>query len=235
MSAEGYRQTISQVEKDAIDQRREYHFQNIVKGKILESMKDSLDEVEFSPEQVDEIGYIVAGLPEDQLKVILAVPYEIRNRLFTRYREEVEGGRMTPQQIVDDLLAKNTKYGFSIGYHISPKMIPKERKPDGSEVWNIKGTEIDDRDNSPDTTNSNLRMAYYSEDYLSRYKKKPGNYLYAVRAEIGPNATHKRDLNNRWGRAPSLSIISELDMQDVEKEINEAIEQENAAARSSGA
>jgi hypothetical protein len=72
-------------------------------------------------------------------------------------------------------------------------------------------------------------MAYYSEDYLHRYQKKNGRYLYVVRAETRPEGSHKRDLANRWGRAPFLSIISEFDMQEVEREIDEMSEKEKAA------
>lgn len=223
--------TLSQSEKEAIDQRREYHFQAIVQSRILQDMVESLEEADFEPEEVQELALALAALPEKEQKTALALPYEIRHRLFTRYHEQIASGALTPTEVVRDLLEKNTRRGYTLGYHLSPKLIPKTRGMDGVEIWAIRGTELDDRDNDRELSNSNIRMAYYSEDYLSRYKKKPGNYLYVVRGEIGEETSHKRDLNNRWGRAPSLSIISELDMRTVEKEIQDSLQKENAAAK----
>ena len=80
-----------------------------------------------------------------------------------------------------------------------------------------------------------MKMAYYSEDYLHRYKKKPGRFLYIVRAETGSRSAHKKDLANRWSRAPLLSVIDECDMKEINREINKAIEKEEAAPQKEAA
>src|SRR5690349_16296432 len=77
------------------------------------------------------------------------------------------------------------KYGFSIGYHVSPF---------ATEGDTIIGKEPDHRDND-------LPRAYYSSDYKHLYLKKHGNHLYAVRAEMGPDTSHRQDNDGAWGRA----------------------------------
>ncbi len=137
--------------------------------------------------------------------------------MFEKYHEDIEDRRTSVANAVRDICQKNKKYGFTVGYHLSDHHIPKANNG----AWDIKGNEFDDRDNR--------WMAYYSEDYLNRYKKKSGKYLYVVRAEISPDSSHKRDLSNKWGRASLLSIIDECDMREIEQGINEAIKNEDAA------
>jgi hypothetical protein len=204
------------------ERRRDYYFRAIVQSHLLDTFRESLEEADFSDEQIGDLASSLAGLSEEQARTVLALPYEIRQRLFAGYREKIAAGALTPAGMIDDLRAKNERYGYTLGYHLSSHQIAKEKRPDGAVEWNVKGSELDDRDD--------MKMAYYSEDYLNRYKKKNGKYLYVVRAEMGEHSAHKRDLNNHWGRAPFLSIIDEFDMDAIEQEIEDSAKKEGAAA-----
>lgn len=201
-------------------EKRERIFDDIVYSHLLESFEDSLYDANFEEGVIGEIEEAVQALPEEDKKRFLAVPLEIQGNQFSLYKEKLNNG-MTPKELVAEMVKTHRENGYTLGYHLSPNKISKKTNPDGSFQWFVKGTELDDRDNNIDTTNSNILMAYYSEDYLNRYTKKPGNYLYIIRAETGEKSSHKRDLKNRWGRAPSLSIISEVDMRDVEARIGD--------------
>ncbi len=202
------------------DERREYYFRAIIQSALMDTIQNALEDAGFSSSDADLFTTALAALPEADQLTVLALPLEIRERLLTNYHKQITEGKIAPAGVVQDLLGKFKKHGFTLGYHLSSQQIPKEWTGSG-ETWNIKGTELDDRDNR--------HMAYYSEDYLNRYKKKAGNFLYVVRAEIGPNSSHKHDLKNHWGRAASLSIIDEYDMSQVERRIDEAMEKESAA------
>lgn len=202
------------------DERREYYFRAIIQSSLMDTVQNALEEAGFSPKEEDLFTASLAELPEEDQLTVLSLPFEIRERMLTHYHKQIAEGTMVPADVVQDILGKFKKHGFTLGYHLSNRQIPKELTGHG-ETWNIKGTELDDRDGR--------HMAYYSQDYLNRYKKKAGNFLYIVRAEIGPNSSHKHDLKNHWGRAAALSIIDEYDMHQVERRIDEAMEKEDAA------
>lgn len=200
------------------ERRREYHFRAFVQSHLLNTLQNTLSEANFSPEEEDEFLSTLSALTETDQKSVLTLPFEIRGQLLSRYHDRIKNGLMMPADVVRDLLQKNKRYGYTLGYHLSNHQIPKKQA-----AWDVAGNELDDRDN--------MKMAYYSEDYLNRYKKKSGHWLYVVRAETGPESSHKVDLKNHWGRAPTLSIVDELDMRQVEQAIEEALEKENAAAK----
>jgi|SRR3989344_61712 len=200
------------------EQRREYHFRAFVQSHLLNTLQSALGEANFSSEEEDEFLSALSTLNEADQRSVLTLPFEIRSRLIGGYHDRIENGSMTPTDVVSDILQKNRRYGYTLGYHLSDHHIPKK-----SATWDVAGSELDDRDD--------MKMAYYSEDYLNRYKKKSGNWLYIVRAETGPESSHKVDLKNHWGRAPSLSIVDELDMHDIEQAIDQALEKEDAAAK----
>ncbi|TSC71116.1 MAG: hypothetical protein G01um101449_142 [Parcubacteria group bacterium Gr01-1014_49] len=203
------------------DERRDFYFRAIIQSSLMDTIQGALEESGFPLPDIDLFTTALAELPEKDQLTVLSLPLEIRGRLLSNYHKQVAEGKMTPADVVHDLLTKFKKHGFTLGYHLSSHQVPRERNRNGEETWNIKGTELDDRDNR--------LMAYYSEDYLNRYKKKAGNFLYVVRSEMGPNSSHKHDLKNHWGRAASLSIIDEYDMSQVERRIDEAMEKERAA------
>lgn len=196
--------------------RREYHFRAIIQEHLVDTFRESLEEAGFAKDEIERFAVTLAELPDGDAEKVLALPFQLREKLLARYHEK----GMAPPDIVQDILQKNRKHGFALGYHLAKSFIPKKGK-EGSQEWTINGTELDDRDD--------MRMAYYSEDYLNRYKKNAGRYLYIVRAEIGENSSHKRDLKNRWGRAPFLSVIDEYDLEDIEREVDTALKKEDAA------
>ncbi len=202
--------------------KREYYFRAHVLSRLLNTMREALENAEFSESEIDGFTNELAKLPEDDQLAVLAIPSELKGRFFTKYHKKIEDGQMSIADTVEDIRKINKQYGFTIGYHLSDHQILKGSGT-GNGAWNIKGNEFDDRDE--------MKMAYYSEDYLHRYKKNPGRYLYIVRAETGPQSVHRRDLSNRWSRAPLLSIIDEYDMREINREIDEAIEKENAASK----
>lgn len=202
--------------------KREYYFRALVLSHLLSTIRESLENAEFSESNIDEFTNELAKLPEDDQFAVLAVPSELRGGFFAKYHKKIEDGQMSIADTVEDIRKINKQYGFTVGYHLSDHQILKGLGTSNG-AWNIKGSEFDDRDE--------MKMAYYSEDYLHRYKKKPGRYLYIVRAENGSQSVHKRDLSNRWSRAPLLSIIDECDMREINREIDEAIERENAASQ----
>lgn len=204
------------VSNDERGAQRERIFRELVLSQMFDSMHESLENIDFSESDIDEFARALKGLSEEDRFIVLAIPFELKERFLGGYHKKIEGGQISATEMVTDILQKNKQYGFTIGYHLSDHQIPKEGK-----VWNIKGTEFDDRDEMP--------MAYYSEDYLNRYKKKSAKFLYTIRADFHPNGSHKRDLNNHWGRATSLSVIDEYNMQQIEREIDEQIGKENAA------
>lgn len=205
-----------------IEQQRDFFFRALVQARLAENTTEILEDVGFSDEEIDEFTDALSKLSEDDLSAALAVPYEVRERIFGAYERRIRQGELSPTQAVADLVAKNREAGVTLGYHLSRLQIPKQKTPDGTH-WIIRGTEFDDRDNMP--------MAYYSEDYLHRYQTKGGRFLYVVRSERGNNSSHKRDLDNRWSRARALAIIDEYDMAEIEEKIDEKMrkEKDNAA------
>ena len=196
--------------------QRDRIFRILVSNNLLNTVDESLEDTNFSPLEVSEFNTAIGALSGDKRSIVFSIPFEIREKLFNNYHQKIERGEMSVTEMVNDILQKNKQRGFALGYHLSNVKIPKL----AGGIWEVVGDEVDDRDNMP--------MAYYSEDYVSRYRKKLGEFLYIVRADFGPNSSHKRDLKNNWGRASSLSIIDECDMQKIEHEIDELVEKENA-------
>jgi hypothetical protein len=206
------------------DIKREYYFRALIQARLVESLCESLDDAGFEPEDIEAFTNALGKLSTEDADAVLAIPYEVRERIFTVYEKKLRAGELSIAEVVSDLLAKNKAAGVTLGYHLSRAKIPKQQTPAGTH-WTIKGTELDDRDNMP--------MAYYSEDYVHRYQTKGGRFLYVVRSEQGDNSTHKRDLANRWSRARALSIIDEYDMAEIEDEIDHKIASEKRTGAAS--
>jgi len=198
---------------------REYAFEAIVHQKILESFYGDLQVAGFSEVEMAEIKDLLVGYNETELNRIVSVPFEIRNKMLTSYAEDVHSGSMSVREVFDEIIANGEKQGFSLGYHATNNVIKKEAATDslGQEIvrWEIKPTELDDRDE--------MNMAYYSEDLDHVYGAKGWQRIYIIRAQKGPESTHKLDGNNRWGRAHSLPIVDCLEMpaDDVRVAIDE--------------
>ncbi len=198
-------------------------FDQLVASKVLESFHDDIEEADISPEAYEEIHSTFAQLSEDNKREVLAIPAELRPKLFQQYAEQLKAGTIDGSGVVLDILQKAKKYGFTIGFHLSPHDVVPSK--DGA--WHIRGTE-------PDHRHNDLPMAYYSLDYAHRYLKKPSRYLYVIRAELGENSAHYRDNDRSWGHAPSLSIVDQIDMQALEKEMDERFKAMDEAKKKEG-
>ncbi|MDB5189352.1 MAG: hypothetical protein JWL82_309 [Parcubacteria group bacterium] len=199
-----------ELEKKDREGLREIIFQQLVQSKILEHFHDELDDADIPAEALNEISSTFYSLSEDNKRAVLAIPAQLRPALFTKYAERIRKGELSGTGVVFDILEKAQKYGFTIGFHLSPRDIRADK--DGS--WVVKGTE-------PDHRHDDLPMAYYSMDYAHRYLKKPAQFLYVVRSEVGETSSHYRDNDASWGHASSLSIVDKIDMKALEEEMNE--------------
>ncbi len=200
---------IPEVENRMRESLRDMIFDQLVAGKVLDTFQEELDDAEFDHETQREIANAFASLAEADKRAVLAIPAQLRPQVFARYAKQVEAGTLTGAGMMEDMLAKAKKYGFTLGFHLSPNDIKQEK--DGS--WNIRGTEKDHRHN-------NMPMAYYSMDYSNRYLKKPSRFLYVIRAETGEHTSHYPDNDGTWGHASSLAIIDKIDLKALEEEMN---------------
>jgi len=157
---------------------------------------------------IAEITEVFSGLSEYDKRAVLAIPAQIRPQQFARYTVQIKSGALTGKGMVEDILAKAKKYGFNLGYHLSPVDI----RPDKDGSWVIRGTEKDHR-------RDDRAMAYYSSDYSHRYLKKPSRFLYVIRAETGEDTSHYQDNDGSWGHASTLSVIEQIDMPALEEEL----------------
>ncbi len=205
-----------QQEKSALhegsqENAREAIFRAIILRKLMDEVTDALEEYDYSEEEIARFKHLLRNLSqvsEQRVLGVLAIPSELRQGIFGEFRNELKRGK-TIDDLFERLDANAQKYGFTIGYHVSNSLIPRQAQ------WSIKGSELDDRDN--------MKMAYYSLDYTNLFRKNRGTYLYIVRAQIGEGTAHKRDLKNNWGRAPELSIIAEFDLVEIEERIKDLI------------
>lgn len=203
---------LPEVENRIRESLRNRIFDQLVAGKVLDTFQEELEEAEFDDETQREISSTFAALSESDKRAVLAIPAQLRPPLFARYAKQIDAGLMTGGGMVDDILEKAKKYGFTLGFHLSPNDIKPEK--DGS--WNIRGTEKDHRHND-------LPMAYYSMDYSHRYLKKPSRFLYVIRAETGADTSHYPDNDGTWGHAASLAIIDRVDLKALEEEMDAKI------------
>ncbi|MEK7099177.1 MAG: hypothetical protein AAB916_01520 [Patescibacteria group bacterium] len=199
------------------EKSREHLFRALVMEKLLGETEDALRDHDFSDEEIDAFERELRALPSERILGVLSIPYELRKTIFSRARERIDLGKEDVASWVRWLDARAQERGFTLGYHVSKTQIPRlrdQRDPD-KETWMIRGNELDDRDD--------MKMAYYSLDYQNLFRKNRGMFLYLVRAEIGDETAHKRDIKNNWGRANMLSVIAEFDLLDMERQIDDLI------------
>lgn len=206
------KQTPKQEKPPTKETLRDRIFDQLVAGRVLDTFLDELDDRGFEEKDTREIIRAFAELSEEDKRAVLAIPAELRPQVFARYAADIRNGMTTGKGMVEGILATAKKYGFTLGFHLSPVDIRPEK--DGS--WTIKGTEIDHR-------RADRAMAYYSTDYSHRYLKKPSRYLYVIRAETGENTSHYQDNDGTWGHASSLAIIDSIDMQALEAEMEKRL------------
>ena len=195
---------------------RETLFAQCVTERILSDVESSMLDADFTESDIVAFKESLYQFSEDQIKQILSVPWELRERRFAAFKKVGKD----PSQIAQDLLEDAEKNGFTIGYHLSSHEIDPISGRNASEEWCIDESELDDRDDR--------MMAYYSLDYENLFRKKSGKYLYIVRAHTGKETSHKQDGNNHWGRASKLSIVSKLDIADIDDDVERRFTQDQS-------
>ncbi|HEY4480199.1 MAG TPA: hypothetical protein VJB58_01890 [Candidatus Paceibacterota bacterium] len=195
-----------------LEHDKEFIFDTLILAEIVDSFIVDLEEAGFEKEEVDEFLEEINKYDNEAIKGILAIPKELRGKNFVRYKEEIDNNKNTIAKIVAQLNNSAYKNGYTLGFHVSKADILPENG-----VWEVKGKELDDRDD--------MTMAYYSLDYKNIYRIDRGKNLYVVRAKIGNNTEHKRDTSNNWGRASSLSIIHKIDLAKIDEKVEERIKQ----------
>lgn len=204
---------ITHPENKNILEDKEIIFDSLVIEEIINgAFVKSLEEAGFEKEEVDAFLSELAKFDTDSIKGILAIPKELRDRNFPRYKQIIDKGETNIEEILQKLDRAAKENGYTLGYHASKTDIPND-----TENWDVKGTELDDRDNRP--------MAYYSLDYKDIYRVDRGNILYVVRAQTGKNTPHKLDTSNNWGRADSLSVVHKIDMVKIDNQIEEKLKE----------
>ena len=208
----------SGVQGEKIDNQkfREYCFIKAVNERIIDDFVESLENVIDDDEFIGDVLDAINGYSVDDQKRILSLPQSIREKRFLFVYNTIfqVSGKHDAKEFVRFLLEDAQKGGFTIGYHVSPRVIA----PEGND-WYVRGTEMDDRDN--------MHMAYYSMDYTNLVRKNRGDFLYVIRAESGENSSHKKDNSNNWGRANALSIVSAIDLSEIDQRMEDMFTQKN--------
>lgn len=191
---------------------RDRLFMQLIAARVLDDFHNDLGYADFPEEAFKEFEEEFAELPETDKRAVLAIPAQLRQIQFKKYSDKVNIGEMTGSQVLRDMLTKAKTHGFSLGFHLSLYDIRPEK--DGS--WYVRGME-------PDHRHDDRPMAYYSTEYSNRYKEKKVNYLYVIRAEMGESTSHYRDNDGSWGHASNLSIISKINLPELEKEFTDRL------------
>lgn len=201
---------INKIENNTIVEDRERIFDNLIKKEIFNTIIEDLENAGFEQKEIDEFLEQINNFDETSIKGILSMPQELRKRNFPKYKKLIENGETNIRSILQKMDEMAKKNSYTLGYHASKIDIPKN-----GDRWDIKATELDDRDDR--------LMAYYSLDYKDIYRVDRGTKLYVIRAQIGENTTHKVDNNNKWGRADSLSIVHKMDLIEIDKQVEEKL------------
>lgn len=203
--------------------KKEVLFKGILVNKLFDAIKEGMEEADVPEKTITSFFDAVKNLPEEDILSTLAIPKELQPKLFSRFAEQLENKKTTTENFVQQLLKRVKEKGYRLGFHVSNKDIEPTELPDkdseeGLLRWEINGSEQDHRDDD-------LLRAYYSFDYQNLYRVKSGNYLYLIRAETGPSTPHKKDNDGAWGRASTLSIITRLNLKEIDTQIDHMIEQ----------
>jgi len=200
--------------KFELEHKREQTFVAFMLSKIIEEFEEDLEDVFENESMTMEVVNEINSFSSEEQRMIMSIPKSIRQQrfraLFNKYNQK---GRFDAKSFVSDLFEDAKNNGYTIGYHASLAKI-SENESD----WTVNPTGMDDRDDRP--------MAYYSLDYKNIFRKNRGRFIYAIRAETGHDSTHKRDTSNNWGRANKLSVITSVDLEEIDKRISEMENQE---------
>lgn len=202
----------SSVEKERM---REDAFSRVIQRDVIEGFKDALAEAGFSAEEDQEFDNALGAFPETVRSGLLSMPFSLRANRLSKFHERVVKGELSVEDMVGLLAKEAEEKKFCLGYHVSnADILPRKVKTGGIE-WSVDGKEADHRD-------GDVAMAYYSTGLKTLYGRKRARFIYVVRADKGPDTTHRQDNDGSWGRAPKLDVVAKFDLEQVMREVNDA-------------
>lgn len=200
---------------------KESFFHEVITSKIIDTYEKEMVNVGYTNDQINELREKVISLSVDKRESLYAFPWELKQRALPAFLKKMGEGE-TIDSMVDKIIEASEKQHRRIGYHATNEnIIPKEERSNGQLVksWVIYGKEKDHRDND-------LPMAYYSFDYENLYRVKNPNYIYIVSIQENEASGHRKDGNNEWGRAPSLTVIEKINLKEVDETVKELVQEE---------
>ena len=181
-------------------------FDQYMKQHLTDGFFEDLEEY-LTEEHVEEVRSALAAYSDSEIIAAVAIPYELRDRLFSACQRHITEGKKTPKAFIADLVHRSQQEGYGIGYHTSPVDIQPNPR---TNEWSIQGTEKDHRDND-------LTRAYYSSKFKHLYKAKGDGFIYVVRT----HPENKTDGN--WSRASLLSVIMRVPFREVYDYVTETV------------
>lgn len=192
-------------------------FRELVADKMVETYDAEMQRFGFTAEDLYAFREKVLSLTPEQEEALYAFPWELKQRALPTFLKKIRAHSETVETMVDKIIEASKAKKRTIAFHASNENIqPKDESVAGKQAksWVIFGKEKDHRD-------ADLPMAYYSFDYMNLYRVKDPKYIYVVSIQADENSGHRKDGNNEWGRAPSLSVIEKLDLESLERQVTE--------------
>ena len=191
-------------------------FQEVVANKMVDTYEKEMQSAGFTQEEVSRFRDAVIPLGYEDSDAIYAFPWELKQRALPAFLKKIRDGKETVEGMVEKIVAASKQQHRQLAFHASnDNIVPKEETSQGMKVksWVIYGKEKDHRDND-------LPMAYYSFDYMNLYRSKNPQYIYVVSIQRNETSGNRKDGNDQWGRAPSLSIVEKFDLRELELEVD---------------
>lgn len=196
-------------------------FHELVANRMVDTYEKEMQSLGFTKEEMIQFRDSVLSLNNEDSEAVYAFPWELKQRALPAFLKKIREGKETVGSMVEKIVSASKLQHRQFAFHASnDNIVPKEETSQGAKVksWVIYGRENDHRDND-------LPMAYYSYDYMNLYKSKDPKYIYVVSIQKTQTSGNRKDGNNQWGRAPSLSVIEKFDLRELETEV-EAVAQE---------
>jgi hypothetical protein len=203
-------------------QLREHFFHEIIASKIVDTYESEMAAIGFNTEQINEFREKILSISVSDREALYAFPWELKQRALPAFLKKVNDGVESIDSMTTKIIDASKQKHRKIAYHASKEnIIPKKEQSHGQlvESWVVYGKEKDHRDND-------LPMAYYSFDYENLYRVKNPNYIYIVSIQQSESSGHRKDGNNEWGRAPSLTVIEKIDLKEVDGMVKQLVNDE---------
>jgi len=188
-------------------------FHEVINSKIVDTYEKELNNFGYNEEQISSFREKILSLNTNDREYLYSFPWELKQRMLPFSLEKINQNKDSIEDMIDRVVKASKDQHRRVAYHASNENIaPKKYKSTSgkmTEGWVIDGTERDHRDDD-------VTMAYYSFDYNNLYRTKNPKFIYIVSIQENEKAGHRRDGNNEWGRAPSLTVIEKIDLKEVD-------------------